>query len=177
MFGSSIGQPDSSHWIVVFCCSSFALAASSLLSGYENVILPLTADFWEKTLSVVPVAGDLRINAGDLDGRSYCGDSEFTEVPSKYIADGISNTDLVLFVSASPSPRFCGARTLAVAVACNFDQFDRPTAGAINVCLDNIELNDDGTSSKAVEEDYLDGMYTRKIHARIDWTGTLHFVL
>lgn len=126
---------------------------------------------------MVPVAGDLRINAGDLDGRSYCGDSEFTEVPSKYIADGISNTDLVLFVSASPSPRFCGARTLAVAVACNFDQFDRPTAGAINVCLDNIELNDDGTSSKAVEEDYLDGMYTRKIHARIDWTGTLLFVL
>ena len=118
--------------------------------------MPRTAHFWQQALSVVPVAGKLRMAAMELDSRLYCGDSEFTEVPEQYISTGIDDTDLILFVSGSPDPRFCQARTLAVAVACNFDQFDRPTAGAINVCLENIELNDDGTAAPAVLQDYVD---------------------
>uniref|UniRef100_A0A7S2Y7Z5 Leishmanolysin-like peptidase n=1 Tax=Entomoneis paludosa TaxID=265537 RepID=A0A7S2Y7Z5_9STRA len=126
------------------------------IKWYKEVILPLTREFWEQALSVVPVSGNLRVSPADLDSRTWCGDPEFTEVPSSYISTGLANTDLILFVSGSPSQRFCQARTLAVAVACNFDQFDRPTAGAINVCLDNIELNSDGTASEAVVEDYRD---------------------
>jgi hypothetical protein len=40
----------------------------------------------------------------------------------------------------------------------NFDQFDRPTAGALNVCLDNIVLKDDGsgTATESVVQDYFD---------------------
>jgi len=122
----------------------------------ESEILPRTSNFWTKSLSVVPVKDNLIIQPGELANRRYCGDSEFTEVPSVHISDGIPDTDLVLYVSGRPSTRFCGPNTLAVAVACNFDQFDRPTAGAINFCLDQIKLGRDGTASDSVKEDNID---------------------
>ena len=110
----------------------------------KNKILPTTAKFWATALSVVPVSGNLKVSTSELDNREYCGDSEFTRVPSEHIATGVTNTDLLLYVSGTPSSRFCSGTTLAVAVACNFDQFDRPTTGAINVCLDQIELDSNG---------------------------------
>ena len=58
-------------------------------------------------------------------------------------------------MSARPSTRFCGPSTLAVAVACNFDQFDRPIAGAINFCLDQITLNDLFTKVQMILEKIL----------------------
>lgn len=122
----------------------------------KSVVLPDAGSFWSNTLSVVPVSGNLRISSSDLDQRLYCGDQAFSQVGSEYISDGIANTDLILFVSASASTSFCQTRTLAVAVACNFDQFDRPTAGAVNVCLDNLQLNSDGTASTTVINDYHD---------------------
>lgn len=122
----------------------------------KNEILPRTAKFWSQALSVVPVAGNLRISTGELDNREYCGDYEFTRVPSDHISDGLEEADLVLYVSGTPSSRFCSFQTLAVAVACNFDQFDRPTAGAINVCLSTVELDTDGTASPAVIQDNVD---------------------
>jgi hypothetical protein len=97
----------------------------------KREILPRTSDFWQLSLSVVPISGNLYISTSELDSRAYCGDSEFTEVPDEHISDGISNTDLVLYVSGTPSTRFCSGTTLAVAVACNFDQYDRPTAGSV----------------------------------------------
>jgi leishmanolysin-like peptidase len=126
------------------------------IDWYKNTILPLTRHFWTAALSVVPVSGNLRITSGELDGFSYCGDSEFTQVPNEHKNTGVPDADLVLYVSGSPSSRFCPARTLAVAVPCNFDQFDRPTAGAINVCLDTITLKSDGTASPDVVQDYVD---------------------
>lgn len=122
----------------------------------ENEILPRTAEFWSSRLSVVPVVGRLRISSFELANRRYCGDSEFTEVPLSHMSTGVDDTDLILYVSGTPSTRFCGPSTLAVAVACNFDQFDRPTAGAINFCLDQVELDDDGTASPAIVEDNVD---------------------
>lgn len=126
------------------------------IDWYKTVILPRTAEFWSNTLSVVPVQGNLRITSGSLDGYAYCGDPEFTQVPNEHKSDGVANADLILYVSGSGSMRFCPERTLAVAVPCNFDQFDRPTAGAINVCLENIQLNADGTASTDVVQDYVD---------------------
>jgi leishmanolysin-like peptidase len=126
------------------------------IDWYKTQILPITREFWSNTLSVVPVSGNLRISSGELDSFAYCGDAEFTEVPNEHKSDGVANADLILYVSGSASTRFCPARTLAVAVPCNFDQFDRPTAGAINVCLDNIELAADGTASQEVVQDYVD---------------------
>ena len=95
----------------------------------KNIILPRMSEYWSTALSVVPVVGNLMVSSADLQGRLYCGDTEFSKVPAEHIATGIPNSDLVLYVSGAPSARFCGPSTLAVAVACNFDQFDRPTAG------------------------------------------------
>jgi Leishmanolysin len=126
------------------------------IDWFKTEILPVTADFWSSALSVVPISGNLRISSGELDSFTYCGDPEFTEVPNEHKSTGLEDTDLILYVSGSASERFCPERTLAVAVPCNFDQFDRPTAGAINVCLNGIVLNSDGTSSPDVAQDYVD---------------------
>ena len=69
------------------------------------------------------------MSSGELENREFCGDSEFTKVPFEHISTGLADVDLILYVSGTPSSRFCRGTTLAVAVACNFDQFDRPTAG------------------------------------------------
>ena len=122
----------------------------------KNEVLPRTANYWSQALSVVPVSGNLRVSAAELENRQYCGDSEFTSVPSDHISNGVANTDLILYVSGTPSSRFCGGTTLAVAVACNFDTYDRPTAGAINFCLDQIDLAADGTASDAIIQDNVD---------------------
>lgn len=126
------------------------------IEWYKREILPKTAEFWSSALAVVPVDGNLKIDAGELDSRLYCGDSAFTQVPDSHSSQGVSDADLILYVSGSNDSRFCPERTLAVAVPCNFDQFDRPTAGAINVCLDNIVLRDDGSASNGVTQDYVD---------------------
>mmetsp|Transcript_3820 Transcript_3820/g.10026 ORF Transcript_3820/g.10026 Transcript_3820/m.10026 type:complete len:886 (-) Transcript_3820:158-2815(-) len=130
----------------------------------KTQILPRTSEYWSQALSVVPVAGNLKISSAELENREFCGDSEFTKVPFEHISVGIPDIDLVLYVSGTPSSRFCRGTTLAVAVACNFDQFDRPTAGAINVCLDRIELNEDGTASDAIVEDNTDVLKHETAH-------------
>ncbi len=119
-------------------------------------VIPRMEDFWTMALSVVPISGNLVISADELDNRAYCGDSEFTEVDVSHISQGVPDCDLMLYFSGTPSTRYCDTSTLAVAVACNFDQFDRPIAGAINFCLDTIKLNGDGTASQAVIQDNVD---------------------
>jgi hypothetical protein len=91
----------------------------------KNSILPRMRDYWTAALSVVPVSGNLLISSADLQGRLYCGDTEFSAVPASHMSDGVPDADLVLYISGIPSARFCGPSTLAVAVACNFDQVRR----------------------------------------------------
>ena len=126
------------------------------VSFIKNEILPRTSDFWSEALKVVPVTGNLVIQEGELSNNKYCGDSEFTKVPESHLSEGVENSDLVLYVSGTPSTRFCGPTTLAVAVACNFDQFDRPTAGAINFCLDQVEVDKNGYAPPAIIDDNVD---------------------
>ena len=126
----------------------------------KEKVLDRMGAYWSEALNVVPVgSGDeipLKINAGELVSSMFCGHSEFTKVPSEHMTDGIADTDMILYVSASSSTQFCGPSTLAVAVACNFDQFDRPTAGAINFCLEQIDLDSDGTTHESIEQDNVD---------------------
>ena len=121
----------------------------------KREILPQMSRFWSEALSVVPVDGNLKIQSNELIS-GFCGDSEFSEVPEEHFFQGVPDADLVLYISGTPSTRFCGPSTLAVAVACNWDQFDRPVAGAINFCVDQIELDKDGTAHPAVIEDNVD---------------------
>jgi Leishmanolysin len=117
------------------------------IDWFKTEILQATATFWSSALSVVPVSGNLRITSGELDSYTYCGDSEFTAVPNEHKSTGVEDTDLILYVSGSANERFCPERTLAVAVPCNFDQYDRPTAGAINVCLNRQGMSFKTTST------------------------------
>jgi hypothetical protein len=122
----------------------------------KNQVLPRTREFWTQALAVVPIKNNLMINSAELANRQYCGDSEFTEVPSEHISRGVPDTDLIMYVSGTPSTRFCGRNTLAVAIACNYDQFDRPIAGSINFCLDKVEVGSDGSYTEAVVDDNVD---------------------
>ncbi len=106
----------------------------------KTQLLPRAAAFWSQTLSVVPVQGYLQINPSDLVNGQYCGDTEFSMVPSEEMSPGILNTDLRLYVSATNSTTYCGPNTLAVAVACNFDGYDRPVAGAVNICINQVRV-------------------------------------
>lgn len=113
----------------------------------KTKVLPQMKTFWTEALSVVPVEGALKIQRSELSGtnrREYCGDTDFSKVPDTHINDGVSDTDLILYVSGKDSTRFCGVGTLAVAIACNWDQYDRPTAGAINFCLNTVESDSNG---------------------------------
>jgi hypothetical protein len=92
------------------------------IDWFKAEVLPRTASFWSSTLSVVPVSGNLLISAAELQDRTYCGDVDFTPVPTEHISSGVPDTDLILYVSGSNNELFCPPRTLAVAVPCNFDQ-------------------------------------------------------
>lgn len=122
-------KPIRIHFDTSALDSQFSESNSNQINFVKNVILPRMANYWTEALSVVPVQGNLLVSTAELQGRLYCGDTEFSKVPAEDIANGVPNSDLVLYVSGAPSARFCGPSTLAVAVACNFDQFDRPTAG------------------------------------------------
>ena len=73
----------------------------------KNEILPRTADFWSAALSVVPVSGNLKISSAELDNLEFCGDSEFTKVPAEHMSTGVTDTDLLLYVSGAPSSIYC----------------------------------------------------------------------
>lgn len=100
--------------------------------------MPKVVELWSNTLSVIPTDGPLKINPRDLNKRQFCGFPDLNAiVPDSHMSDGIPDTDLAWYITASDS--FCEEGTLALAMPCNFDQFDRPTAGVINFCLDSIE--------------------------------------
>ena len=127
--GTNPFKPIRIHFDTSALDSQLSESNSNQINFVKNTILPRMANYWTEALSVVPVQGNLLVSTAELQGRLYCGDTEFSKVPAEDIANGVPNSDLVLYVSGAPSARFCGPSTLAVAVACNFDQFDRPTAG------------------------------------------------
>jgi leishmanolysin-like peptidase len=51
---------------------------------------------------------------------------------------GITEADFVLYVTALPTARCTEGGTLAYAGICRMDQFDRPIAGRVNFCPDEI---------------------------------------
>ena len=111
---------------------------SESIDFVENIILPKVVELWSNTLSVIPTDGPLKINPRDLNKRQFCGFPDLNAiVPDSHMSDGIPDTDVAWYITASDN--FCQEGTLALAMPCNFDQFDRPTAGVINFCLDSIK--------------------------------------
>jgi len=106
-------------------------------------VLPPARDYWQRTLRVRPIQGNLQLNVFELLERQYCGLESLGPVLLTHISDGIPNTDLVVYVSAADE--LCTASTFALALFCNLDQdTDRPIAGSMNVCLNTIDLENAG---------------------------------
>jgi len=140
--------------------SSRSIDNGAQVDFVKDQVLPLMKQFWTEALNVVPVGGNngepLKIAPRELSQGMFCGHPDFTKVPISHITNGVTETDLILYVSAASGALFCGPSTLAVAVACNFDQYDRPTAGAINFCLDRIQLDSEGTTHPSILQDNVD---------------------
>jgi len=124
-----------------------------------NEVLPEMAHEWSSALSVVPVAGRLKIDPLTLFGDRKC---YWSTVPDSHIQDGVFGADLIIYVSANPEEDYCGSGELATAISCNMDQYDRPTAGAINFCLETIRLQDDLTASEETRRDLV-GVATHEV--------------
>ena len=85
-------------------------------------------------------------------------------MPDNHLLEGVRDTDLILYVNGRLSPRFCGPSTLAVAVACNFDQHDCPIAGAIKFCLDQVQLDDNREAKHSTIDDNVDAVIHEAVH-------------
>ena len=107
----------------------------------KNELLPRAIDFWSNALRVVPARGNLVLSEEKLDSGMYCGQAE---VPQSYTTVGVSDTDLILFISGlgDDDGGLCSSGgTFAVGFVCHRNQFDRPTAGTINVCLNLLDIS------------------------------------
>lgn len=92
--------------------------------------------FWEKSLTVFPA-------------RSFTVDPDFCEnAPLTHKREGVQDVDLILYVSAE---NFCGTGVLASAAGCSWDQYNRPLAGNVKFCYDNIFVTEDGGVSDVTE--------------------------
>ena len=150
-------------------------------------VLPLMSGNFSEMLSVVPIMGTIPLTRTTHDGedvvqRGTCFGIFDEFITSWDINPGISNTDLVVFVSAFNSlgnHSLCldgcsttsgsssdGATnngeggetvpsTLAGAAGCELDQFDRPIVGWVNFCLDTMEVKDDGSVSQEVVDSFV----------------------
>lgn len=94
-----------------------------------NKVLPGLATVWSSALNVVPVTSSLQID------YTWC---PFGSPQNQAFTGGVAHTDLVVFVTAN-SAACDGGRRLATASSCYWDQYERPTAGVIDFCLETIE--------------------------------------
>jgi hypothetical protein len=108
-------------------------ATSAKMTWLFETGLPRVAQVWSDALSVVPVFGNLMMSASEaVNDEQYCGNTDFMpEVPVEHITEGVPDTDLMVYVSATTNSPFCSSTfpRLAFGVACHFDQFDRPIGG------------------------------------------------
>lgn len=98
-------------------------------------ILPQMSEIWSSILSIVPVEGNITVKPDECFG--------FYDVPPNLVKEGVSNADILVFVSghnAIQGVSLCSKTVLASASHCSLDQYDRPVVGFINFCLDNIKI-------------------------------------
>lgn len=106
-------------------------------------ILPMVADTWSRALSVVPSKTLFFTNS------TAC--ALGFPVPEEWTTVGIDGVDLIIFVGAYGEANgevICGSTSTVMAIAshCLIDQNGRPVVGFVNVCLDSIIIQDDGSA-------------------------------
>jgi len=114
----------------------------SVVQHLKSKVLPATSKFWSSALNVVPISGPLIIE------RKWC---PYGNPSSPAFNEGIMNADVVVYVTANSE--ICdGGETLASAFSCYWDQFDRPVAGNIDFCLENMNLDNIEDDSSSFEQ-------------------------
>jgi hypothetical protein len=97
-------------------------------------VLPLASNFWKVALNVVPASSSLHID------RTWCPFPHSTS--AALTEDGIADVDIVIFVTANGEEckrNLQYDRVLASSYSCYWDQYDRPIAGNIDICLNRLD--------------------------------------
>jgi hypothetical protein len=95
-------------------------------------VLPLATNFWSEALNVIPAQNSLHID------RTWCpfdSSAAFTET-------GMADVDLIVFVTANGKECYTNLQydsVLASSYSCYWDQYDRPIAGNLDICLDRLD--------------------------------------
>ncbi|KAL7435663.1 hypothetical protein ACHAXH_005418 [Discostella pseudostelligera] len=100
---------------------------------------------WSKALHVVPVGGDLVVDQSQLYDSVSCGpglDSGLPSVivPEEHMTAGLAETDTVIYISVSFT-NICPGTYLASATYCSTDQYDRPIAGTLSLCIPSTNMH------------------------------------
>jgi len=91
----------------------------------HNHVLPNMRSFWARALRVYPVKNPIPYDTAFCYG-----------VPNG--AKKATNADLVVYITAN---EFCeGGYTLASAIGCDWDQYNRPIAGDVDFCIEKIDV-------------------------------------
>ncbi|KAF2077812.1 hypothetical protein CYY_000857 [Polysphondylium violaceum] len=114
----------------VYTCNANDILNNSLANLIENVILPTIREVFSTLLSVNRVDGVLKLT--DTYSDRECDD--YYRIPDSYFTTGIANTDMLMFITARPTP---STSTIAYALACVFpiystNFYGRPVAAGIN---------------------------------------------
>lgn len=129
-------------------------ATDAKINAIINDVLPQVRQTWANHLNVFPASGSIPVNQEEVCFGAFNG-----LIPSELEMNGVEDADLVVLVSGKDvltSPEgslpVCVGTTLAIALPCQLDQFDRPVIGLMNICLPNMPDDDDDTSSSPAEE-------------------------
>eukprot|EP00027_Filamoeba_sp_ATCC50430_P002094 CAMPEP_0168546158 /NCGR_PEP_ID=MMETSP0413-20121227/3350_1 /TAXON_ID=136452 /ORGANISM="Filamoeba nolandi, Strain NC-AS-23-1" /LENGTH=620 /DNA_ID=CAMNT_0008576319 /DNA_START=152 /DNA_END=2011 /DNA_ORIENTATION=+ len=117
-----------------------------ITSEKENILRTILNDaesILETSLGVIPVSGNLYI-PGSVQNCFPSSYAQLQPDSSYYQPTGVSNTDMVIFISARPTLQ---DSTVAFGGYCATDLIDRPTAGFFNFNPKEIQEDEDWYSS------------------------------
>jgi Leishmanolysin len=102
---------------------------------------------WSAALRVLPVHSPLTVDPQQLVQGQYCGPGPSVQVPPSHIQDGVANVDMILYVHMSFQNRpnateHCAGDYVAASSFCSTDQFDRPVAALLHLCITEGFFND-----------------------------------
>lgn len=107
------------------------------IATVRNELLPKAKIQWESALKVFQAQGNIVIKN---QGCPYSDDSQKTT--------GVPNADLVIFVAANFAGICETRQALAASRSCQADQYDRPTVGAIVLCLDRLDVTQESSKDE-----------------------------
>jgi leishmanolysin len=110
-----------------YTCTSGDVLTADKREFIITVLLKAIKDYFESTLSVQRVVGNLvikGIGCSTTDDWACCANS----IPPSYKTEGVADADFVLHVTGRPTT----GSTIAWALPCNLDQFGRPVSGQAN---------------------------------------------